>query len=685
MKCIFRVDASNRMGVGHLARCVTLANALRGRGIDVSFICREHLGHLSDLLRRHALPVTLLPAPPPSAVSIDIEDYAVWLGVPVGEDAAQTIEALGGERPDWLVVDHYSLGFKWEREIRRHVRRLAVIDDFPTRRHECDLLLNQNYSTESPELYRQRLPDSTRALLGPHYALLARQYAEYRQVQPVRGPQCERVLVFFGGADPHNMTERALAALSQPECQSLEVDLVVGINHPYREALAAAAARRPLTRLHGSRPHLADLIARADVAIGAGGAMTWERMCLGLPSLVVSCADNQQPACDALHQAGLIRYLGHWSTIQSSEIAAAVLVLAKDSSARTDLALRGQAEVDGLGASRVAEVMAPTVATELRLVPDHHTTPSRSFSLYAQQLAVGSIRFEEDADADNRVDHSLDPCVDGRGWESQLLMLANKSLQNSQPVQLDVKSGARSHVPRGRFFRFDASAASWVGTAEPVTYSIAILSDSRSWLNPELATLAWAWLEQGHRVLWTHRAADLRPGDFCFYLGCGELVAASTLSMFRHNLVVHESDLPRGKGWSPLTWQVLEGRSRIAITLFEAAEKVDSGPIYAQDSIELSGDELIGELRASQARATLALCQRFVAEYPRILDAAREQAGEETYYRRRRAADSRVDPSRPLDDLFAQLRVADPDSYPAFFYRNGIRYNVLLRKGEAIE
>ena len=199
-------------------------------------------------------------------------------------------------------------------------------------------------------------------------------------------------------------------------------------------------------------------------------------------------------------------------------------------------------------------------------------------------------------------------------------------------------------------------------------------------MNNYIQELLLDWLTAGHRVLWVHDKQELRPGDFCFYLSCGQIVPASILSQFRRNLVVHESDLPRGKGWSPLTWQILEGKSRIPITLFEAAEKVDSGVIYVQEWMEFEGHELIDELRGAQARVTINLCKRFVDGYPQILAEAREQAGKESFYSRRRASDSQIDTQQSIESQFDLLRVVDNQRYPAFFENRHHRYLIKIKK-----
>jgi methionyl-tRNA formyltransferase len=163
-------------------------------------------------------------------------------------------------------------------------------------------------------------------------------------------------------------------------------------------------------------------------------------------------------------------------------------------------------------------------------------------------------------------------------------------------------------------------------------------------------------------VRWAHEAADLSEGDICFYLSYGKIVSSVYLANHTYNLVVHESDLPKGRGWSPLNWQVFEGTSRILATLFEAAESVDSGDMW----IELDGNELVDGLRSMQVNATIKLCKQFLREYSEIVKNARPQTGKATYYPRRRPVDSKIDPDRTICEQFNLLRVADNDRYPVF-------------------
>jgi UDP-2,4-diacetamido-2,4,6-trideoxy-beta-L-altropyranose hydrolase len=222
----------------------------------------------------------------------------------------------------------------------------------------------------------------------------------------------------------------------------------------------------------------------------------------------------------------------------------------------------------------------------------------------------------------------------------------------------------------------DGHGASRVVAALGAPLKITLLSDNDSWLNDYLPELKAGFERGGHAVRWIHDPAHLAAGDVALFLSLSRLVAADFRSRHAHNLVVHESALPHGRGWSPLTWQVLEGKQEIPVTLLEAVDAVDAGDIYAQTRIQLQGGELVHELRDVQAAATLQLCRDFVGRYPFSLASARPQLGAASVYPRRQPADSRLDPDKTLREQFNLLRVCDPDRYPAFFELAGRRYEV---------
>ena len=144
LKVAFRCDASIQIGSGHVMRCLTLANELHDKGVEITFVCREHPGHLFDFIEtsKHCL----MSLPLPTSLAVGKLAHAQWLGVTQEEDARQSIEALKIiGHVDWLVVDHYALDVEWETAMRVGTEHIMVIDDLADRKHDCDVLLDQNY------------------------------------------------------------------------------------------------------------------------------------------------------------------------------------------------------------------------------------------------------------------------------------------------------------------------------------------------------------------------------------------------------------------------------------------------------------------------------------------------------------------------------------------------------------
>jgi UDP-2,4-diacetamido-2,4,6-trideoxy-beta-L-altropyranose hydrolase len=358
MKVVFRTDASLQIGSGHVMRCLTLADALTAQGAECQFISRAHPGHLLDLTRQrgytaHSLDMSEQQA---QAATSPTLAHAAWLGCDWQTDAAQTGTTLASLQPDWLVVDHYALDQHWESFLKSHYKKLMVIDDLADRAHLCDLLLDQNWFDEiTPTRYHKLVPPHCHCYLGPAYALLKPEYAQLRASMPPRDGTVSRVLVFMGGSDPTNQTAKVLTVLIQPNFAHLRVDVVLGQNHPDAEGFAIETVARPNITLHQGLPTLAPLMARADVMIGAGGSTTWERMCLGLPAIVISVAANQTTTNLALMNAGYIDFLGEIKDVNTTNIAEALQRCLDDPGALKAQSGLGQKMVTGDGASMICQ------------------------------------------------------------------------------------------------------------------------------------------------------------------------------------------------------------------------------------------------------------------------------------------------------------------------------------------
>ncbi len=314
MKVAFRTDASVRIGTGHVMRCLTLADELARQGHQCRFVCREHEGHLGDLIAGKGHGLTLLPSRSDNELALKdhgSDNYALWLGVPWQEDACQTLDALKAWKPDWLVVDHYALNAKWERALADAVGKIMVIDDLANRPHECALLLDQNLGRVASD-YDGLLPGGCQRLIGPRYALLRPEFAKLREqsLKRRRHPELKRILISLGGVDRTNVTGRVLEALSESSLPaSTELDIIMGAAAPYLDDVRQQAARLPFrATVSVNVRDMAQRMCLADLSIGAAGSTSWERCCLGLPTIVVVLADNQKQSAEFLskHRIAII-------------------------------------------------------------------------------------------------------------------------------------------------------------------------------------------------------------------------------------------------------------------------------------------------------------------------------------------------------------------------------------------
>lgn len=311
MRVVFRVDASLQIGAGHVMRCLTLAEALKLKGAEVDFICRSHGGDLIKLIEQQGFRVCKLPQSITS-VELNANNNASgtereslygehWLRATQEQDAKQCRTILDDIKPDWLIVDHYGIDDVWQELLKKSYKKLMVIDDLADRSHLCDLLLDQTYGREKKN-YADLVPKRCQMLLGAQYALLRPEFAQWREYSLKRRstPELKKLLITMGGVDLDNITEEVLAALKESNLpEDVEIIVVMGVTAPHIESVKKQAKLIPnKTVIKVNVANMAEIMANADLAIGAAGATTWERCCLGLPSFVVVLSDNQnEVAC----------------------------------------------------------------------------------------------------------------------------------------------------------------------------------------------------------------------------------------------------------------------------------------------------------------------------------------------------------------------------------------------------
>jgi UDP-2,4-diacetamido-2,4,6-trideoxy-beta-L-altropyranose hydrolase len=360
MNITFRTDASLKIGSGHVMRCLTLADALQAAGARCHFICREHPGNLIAQIRQGGFTVSVLPAATEALIAEKFaaevqSNYATWLGADWATDAAQTKVGVGTTVVDWLIVDHYALDARWEQTLRPQCRKLMVIDDLADRPHDCDLLLDQNLGRDVVD-YSQLVPEGCTVLAGPHYALLRPEFAALRDESLRRRatPQLKHLLITMGGVDQVDATGKVLEALQDcPLPADLRITVVMGPNAPWLERVQLLAKKMSQpTEVKVNVNNMAQLMADSDLAVGAAGSTSWERCCLGLPSIIGVQAVNQQLIANALELAGAARTLSISADVQHiPELIAKVL---SEKNSLQKMIASAAVITDGNGVGRVA-------------------------------------------------------------------------------------------------------------------------------------------------------------------------------------------------------------------------------------------------------------------------------------------------------------------------------------------
>lgn len=319
MKVVFRADASLLIGTGHVMRCLTLADALAQRGSDCEFICREHEGNLIDYIRQRGFQVNALPVldrntcDTQSILSNQVHTnprHSHWLGATQVQDAKACLSIFSAIQPDWLIVDHYALDARWEQVQASICRRVMVIDDLADRPHICDLLLDQTFGRD-PSDYVALVPEYCQVVCGSKFALLRPEFAALRaySLQRREIPRLKKLLITLGGVDKDNITGKVLTALLEIRLPlDCEITVIMGATAPWLSAVQQLAQKFycPCQVLVGVS-NMAQLMAESDLAIGAAGSTTWERCCVGLPTLMLTVADNQNYASRYLVENGAVK------------------------------------------------------------------------------------------------------------------------------------------------------------------------------------------------------------------------------------------------------------------------------------------------------------------------------------------------------------------------------------------
>jgi UDP-2,4-diacetamido-2,4,6-trideoxy-beta-L-altropyranose hydrolase len=333
---VFRADGSANIGLGHIMRCLTLAGSLKARGAEAVFVTKGYSESVPSIIRRGGFECFLIP---PGCTSLEDLDFLLK----AADEKASRI----------AVCDGYFMDEAYFAAIKSAGFKLLVIDDLADRCLPADLVLNQNVYA-APEMY-EGLTDA-KLLLGTDFAIIRREFAEAR---PMRKPAgiVREVLVTLGGSDPANQTLKVLRALCGMD-GDFRVTAVLGAANGHIERIRAFASKSGRDiEIIVNAGNMAELMVRADMGITAGGTTTWETCCVGLPTIVVSLADNQEMVLKTLAEHGIANVLGRAEWLSEEDIASVARNFMSDPDERQELSTRGMALVDGFGAGRAAEML----------------------------------------------------------------------------------------------------------------------------------------------------------------------------------------------------------------------------------------------------------------------------------------------------------------------------------------
>lgn len=312
-KVIIRTDASTKIGSGHVMRCLTIAHQLTKRGVDVRFMMKELPGNLIDFVENQGFK------------NVALLEYA-----------------------DLYIIDHYGIDEVWEQKLRAYTKNIMVIDDLANRKHDCDLLLDQNVVPQFEKRYNGLVPAQCKKILGPCYLIMRDEFIKARQNMPTRTGKVENLLIFMGGTDPTNETIKILAALQKTKATFNNIHVVAGESNLYKEQIQTTCEQRGF-HFHCQIDYMAELMLQVDFSLGAGGSTTWERCYVGLPSSSTIVASNQRITTEYAATLGAVINIGWYEEVTVSSYVDLLNKLSKESINIMKISDRGLRLTEGVG------------------------------------------------------------------------------------------------------------------------------------------------------------------------------------------------------------------------------------------------------------------------------------------------------------------------------------------------
>jgi UDP-2,4-diacetamido-2,4,6-trideoxy-beta-L-altropyranose hydrolase len=310
MNIVFRVDSSDIIGTGHVYRCLYLAYQYKEH--NISFICKNHMYHLhskiSEIYKVYELSLD-------NHININF-NINTWLGESQEEDLNKTIHIIQNYHLniDWLIIDHYAIDKEWEDGIKKYVKNICVIDDFTNRKHNCNILLNQQITLEEGILkYKNIINNDCKLYCGNDYLLLHPKYFDYLHFKKNFHNEIKRINIFMGGSDIHNITEKIIDICNNYNNHlknKIIYDVIIGKSNKNYQIIKNKLKDFNNFNLYYDLEFIGDLLEKADLCIGAPGSTSYERAFMKIPSLCICIAENQKTIIDKFIKKDVIKYLG---------------------------------------------------------------------------------------------------------------------------------------------------------------------------------------------------------------------------------------------------------------------------------------------------------------------------------------------------------------------------------------
>ena len=351
-----RVDAGEQIGDGHFLRCLTLANSLEKKFNQIIFISNQLPKHFIKKIKRNNFKMHKING----YTHIQKEKLGKKLKIQlIHNDLVETKKIIKKYKnlTNWLMIDHYGIDYVWEKNVRTNIEKIIVIDDLANRKHECDILIDQNFYENMEKRYSKLIPNYCKQFLGPKFSLLRPEFFNVRK-NLKRKKQFNRILISFGGSDPSNETKKALLAIVDLR-KKYKIDVIVGTNNPNKKQIMKLCSKISSCDFYEQVENISKYMKKADLAIGAGGTTTWERCCLGLPTIITSISKDQKKIAEDLSKIGCLIYLGNADKTTKIDYVRALNEI--DTKKLEEISKKCLLLVDGKGVKRTVNKIFQTV------------------------------------------------------------------------------------------------------------------------------------------------------------------------------------------------------------------------------------------------------------------------------------------------------------------------------------